>query len=208
MDVPTLRLSSLLRRLSTRVMSRRWALRRTRTARKRGLCAVAFVASHSSHPIVSCRKRSVNDVLKRQRITKKTAVRKRTPSSTHMKIAAEKVLEYHSPLVFGADTFEPATALQDILDRLVPLSTLKDRQVTVRYSDAKLNNGKTFYFADGVITKIERLKRKTPTLKVRCCSVALHTHWCSLTHSLSLSLSTCRSGKSYRMPSCMFHPWG
>jgi hypothetical protein len=29
-----------------------------------------------------------------------------------MKIAAEKVLEYHSPLVFGADTFEPATALQ------------------------------------------------------------------------------------------------
>jgi hypothetical protein len=38
-----------------------------------------------------------------------------------MKIAAEEVLEYHSPLVFGADTFEPATALQDILDRFVPI---------------------------------------------------------------------------------------
>ena len=78
--------------------------------------------------------------------------------------------------MFGADTFEPATALQDILDRFVPMLTLKDRHVTVQYSDSKLNNGKTFYFEDGVITKIERLKKKTPTLKVRCYSIILYSN--------------------------------
>jgi hypothetical protein len=56
----------------------------------------------------------------------------------------------------------------NLRDGAQDMSTLKDRQVAVRYSDSKLNNGKTFYFADGVITKIEGLKKKTPALKARC----------------------------------------
>ena len=53
--------------------------------------------------------------------------------------------------------FDSALGISEILSNDYSPKLLKGRRVTVRYTDAKLNNGNTRYYADGVVTATKKL---------------------------------------------------
>ena len=112
----------------------------------------AYMHSHLS----LCRLKDVND-LTREPIKKPKPVRKQSAKSSMAISSSSGVVEFRSPSEFPDDVFDSALGLSEILSNGYSPKLLKGRRVTVRYTDAKLNNGNTRYYADRVVTATKKL---------------------------------------------------
>jgi hypothetical protein len=98
----------------------------------------------------------VND-LRREPIKKQKSVRKQSGKSRIAISSSSGVVEFRSPSEFPDDVFDSALGLSEIISNGYSTKLLQGRRVTVRYTDAKLNNGNTRYYADGVVTATKKL---------------------------------------------------
>ena len=95
--------------------------------------------------------------MRREPIKKPKPVRKQSAKSSMAISSSSGVVEFRSPIEFPDDVFDSSLGLNEIINNGYSTELLKGRRVTVRYTDAKLNNGNTRYYADGVVTATKKL---------------------------------------------------
>ena len=84
----------------------------------------------------------MND-LRREPIKKQKPVRKQSGKSRIAISSSSGVVGFRSPIEFPDDVFDSALGLSEIISNGYSTKLLQGRRVTVRYTDAKLNNGNT-----------------------------------------------------------------